>query len=490
MTIVETANGKVEGNGVDGFEQFLGIPYAAAPTGALRFRRPEPHPGWGGIRDTTTHGSSSLQPGTNNKPVRGQEDCLYLSVYTPGTTGGPRPTMVWFHGGAFTQGAGWLAEFDGSQLARTRDVVVVTCNYRLGVLGWLYSSDLGSSRRVDANVGLFDQIAVLGWVRDNISNFGGDPTNVTAFGQSAGAIGIVAMTTMPEARGLFHRAIAQSGAADAMLTRDEASEVAAYVLEELGETDPEKATPPQIVRAQRRAHTRFAWANSERPMGQRLLAFGPVMDGSTLRSRPLDHLELDDANSVPLISGTNRDEWRYFASMLPSAPTEAQMIESLKRWAPDADAFWNVYRAQAETPLDAWIDLETDRLFRIPSIRLNEAWAARLPGATFQYELQWRPPGSTTGATHGREIPFVFGTLDHPRGRMLGGASPPASLTRSLQHAWTSFARTGAPSSIDDDVVWPAYGPERKTLLFDATCTVVDDPDAARRELWDDIGDP
>lgn len=487
MTIVETANGSVEGTDTGGVHRFLGIPYAAAPVGPLRFRHPEPHPGWTGLQDAATQRSSSLQPGTDTKPVRGQEDCLYLSVYTPGTTGPPRPTMVWFHGGAFTQGAGWLAEFDGSQLARTHDVVVITCNYRLGVLGWLYSPELADAGRIDTNSGLFDQLAVLRWVRDNIAGFGGDPTNVTAFGQSAGAIGIVAMTTMPEARGLFHRAIAQSGAADALLTRDEASEVAGYVLGDLGGPTPDSlqaATAPQLVRAQRRAHNRFAWANNERPMGQRLLAFGPVMDGPTLRSCPLDNLELDAANPVPLISGSNRDEWRYFASMLPSAPTEEQMLAGLARWVPDADAFWSVYRAQAKTPLDAWIDLETDRLFRIPAIRLNEAWAARVPDATFQYELQWRPPGSTTGATHGREIPFVFGTLAHPRGRMLGGASPPDSLRRALQQSWTSFARTGTPSLLDD-VAWPSYGPQRHTMLFDATCTVVDDPDSARRQLWE-----
>jgi para-nitrobenzyl esterase len=492
MTIIETASGKVEGHRVGEVQQFLGIPYAAAPVGLGRFRRPVPHPGWSGILDASEHGLASLQPASLSKPVPSGEDCLTLNVYTPECGSATRPTMVWFHGGGFTNGAGWLPEYDGSRLARGYDVVVVTCNYRLGVLGWLFTDHLDDSLGVESNCGLFDQIAVLQWVRDNIANFGGDPGNVTAWGQSAGATSIVAMASMPQARGLLHRAIAQSGAANGLLSVHAAQSVAddfLLRLRELGVSTLQDARPEQLISAQNDVTLRNALTNTVRPATPRLFTFGPVVDDVTIPNDPLENLQLESDSPIPLIVGSNRDEWRVFADALPQVPAEAEILAGLSEWLPDATAFWNAYRSQASSVRDAWIDLQTDRLFRIPAIRLAEAWGNHTSAEVFQYEFRWRPPGSPTGATHSREIPFVFDSFHHPWGRLLGGTSPPTSLVTEFGHAWTTFAQTGRPTPADD-AAWPTYGGQRKTMLFDAVSRVEADPDRDRRRIWEGIVEP
>jgi len=486
MTIVETTSGRVRGGRDDSVLRFQAIPYSAPPVGELRFKHPVAHKGWTGVRDATTRGPSSLQAGPADKPVRGQEDCLYLNVCTPGVIGALRPTMVWFHGGGFTNGAGWLAESDPVKLATRGEVVVVSCNYRLGALGWMHLGDLDDDFGATGNCGLFDQLAVLRWTHENIERFGGDPDNVTAFGQSAGATGLVTLATMPESHGLMHRAIAQSAALSAVLSVDDAREMTDYVLDDLAVTDARgllAVSPERILEAQQRAVNRLALATASQLARQRLGPFGPVLDGRTIATSPLDALRSGGARTMPLIAGANRDEWRYFGTRI-GTPDEATIVERLADWLPEPESLWAFYRARAETSEDAWIELQTDRLFRVPTVRLIEAWGSQSADLTYHYDFRWQPPGSDAGATHSREIPFVFDTFHHARGQMLGGPSPARSLIDFMQTSWIEFARSGAPA-VASQTTWPAYGSARRTAVLDAEPSVVPDLDRDVRQIWD-----
>jgi para-nitrobenzyl esterase len=486
MTIVETTSGRVRGEREGPVLRFQAIPYGAPPIGGLRFRHPTAVEGWAGVRNATSRGPASLQAGTTDKPVRGEEDCLYLNVCTPDVAGPPRPTMVWFHGGGFTSGAGWLAEHDAAHLVARGDVVVVSCNYRLGALGWMYLADLDADFAPHGNPGLFDQLAVLRWVRDNIQRFGGDPVRVTAFGQSAGATGILTLATLPEARGLFHRAIAQSAAMSAVLSADTAREMTQFVLESLGARDVGQllaASSEQILEAQRTAVLRSTTGAAARLGRQRLAPFGPVIDDVTITRPPLDALRSGAAEGLPLIAGANRDEWRYFATFNQSVVDESELLQRLRAWLPKPDRLWAMYRARTDTVDDAWIDLQTDRLFRMPVMDLVEAWGGGSVDTTYHYDFRWRPPGSAAGASHSREIPFVFDTFHHARGQMVGGAAPARSLIDFMQASWIEFARSGSPT----DATWPAYGSSRLSMLLDAEISLATDLDGDLRRAWADV---
>ncbi|MEO7093477.1 MAG: carboxylesterase family protein, partial [Polyangiales bacterium] len=251
--VVETRTGTVRGELRDGVSIWKGIPYAAPPIGALRFRPPQPAAGWPGERDATKFGTVAAQSrdpaitmmsGVGDKVISG-EDCLTLNVFSPGADGAKRPVVVWIHGGAFIMGSGSTPLYHGNSFAANHDLVVVTVNYRLGLFGLLYLGDLAPDREA-GNYALLDQIAALRWVRDNIAAFGGDPDQVTVMGESAGAISIGSLLAMPAARGLFHRAILQSGAAVlSPPTREDMTIAARYVLAELGVTVDELPGVPE-----------------------------------------------------------------------------------------------------------------------------------------------------------------------------------------------------------------------------------------------------
>ncbi len=478
--------------------QWRGVPFAAAPLGPLRFRPPEAPSAWDGVRDASRFGPAAPQPASplqvfvGGQPGSWSEDCLYLNVFAPAEGGGGRPVMVWIHGGAFIGGSGSARWFDGGRFA-SEGAVVVTLNYRLGALGFLELGDrAGGGYRAAGNCGILDQLAALRWVRDNIGSFGGDPDQVTVFGESAGAMSIGVMLAMPAARGLFRRAILQSGAASAYRTKENAEEVTDRLLAAFGGSfDELVAAPADRIMAAQAAMARGSDAAS-------YLAFRPVVDGIDLPEPPDAAIAAGRGLDVALMVGTNRDEMTLFLAFDPGLATltEDQLDRRLgtmigaERW----HQLRGRYRDAGLTAgaAEVLVTVTTDLTFRVPALRLVDAMAAQHePTPVWMYRLDWPSPGADgrLGATHGLDIPFVWGLLDIPGVELFTGTAPGRhQLAQAMGAAWLNFAATGDPSTplLPD---WPRYRPPRRaTMILDAECRVVDDPDAAGRQIWDGIG--
>jgi para-nitrobenzyl esterase len=427
------------------------------------------------------------------------EDCLTLNVWTPGIDGRRRPVMVWIHGGAFVLGAGSTGLYTGARLATEGDVVVVTLNYRLGALGFL---NLRALRPGDedafANLGLLDQIAALAWVRDHIQAFGGSPENVTIFGESAGGMSVGALLGAPKARGLFHRAICQSGAAHHVSSSELAARVGKGFLEELGlgaeRTEALRRVPVrELVRAQQAAALSLRL-----PLGT--LAWQPSIDGDVLPRAPLDEIATGGSAGVPLLIGTNRDEWKLFlladrrARRMDAAGLRKRLEQTLAHsHAADADRAFETYRLSdtersSSAAWERWAAFQGDRVFHAPALRLAERQAPHAD--TWSYLFRWSLPllGRPVGACHGLEIPFVFGSLRDPWLRpWLGATRGARSLSRRMQRAWVEFARTGDPRH-DGIPAWPCFEAERRpTLAFDSRCTLRESPFSETLPFWEGV---
>ena len=483
--IVETAQGLLEGFAKDGVLRFNGIPYAKPPVGALRWRvavTPEP---WTGIRDASRFGTiapqlrSAAEALIGGTPGEQSEDCLYLNVWTPGTDG-KRPVMVWIHGGAFVTGAGTIGTYNGKHLAASGDVVVVTINYRLGALGFLNLRDVTDGQHPACGVeGLMDQIAALRWVRENIAAFGGDPGKVTLFGESAGAMSIGALLAMPAARGLFQKAILQSGAAHIGKRRESSAKVARLMLDKLGVRDGSRlADVPlaAIIRAQADI------LNSRRNGGG--LPFAPTIDGVLLPVRAIENVRAGSANGVAVLSGTTMEEWKLFTAARPKL--RLMKAATLLKYAANlvgkdhADALLAAYGEGSN--FERWNAIMTDRSFAVPSSRLLEAQAAHAP--VFSYRFDWRSPllGGVLGSCHALEIGFVFGTYNEKRaGLFFGSGTRADALSQAMMQSWIAFAHGKEP--------WPRYdAAKRATMIFgDGDPHVTNAPDDTRRAAWDMI---
>ncbi|MEU6625980.1 carboxylesterase/lipase family protein [Streptomyces litmocidini] len=484
MTVCRTRQGEVRGRtSPDGVTRFLGIPYAAPPFGARRFRAPAPPEPWAGVRDATAHGPTAphapyAPPFDTLIPesaVPG-DDCLNLNVWTPAPEpGAALPVMVWLHGGAFTNGSGSASGYDGSAFARD-GVVCVTLNYRLGADGFLHLPGRPDDR------GLLDQIAALRWVRENIASFGGDPDRVTVFGESAGAMSIGALLTTEAARGLFHRAILQSGACHHFLRPSSARLVAARLAEKLGiEPTPEafEAVPmEELLPAQAALRAEVTADPDPARWGEaalNIMPFEPVRPGLALPGPDC---------GVDLMIGSNREEYRLF--LVPTERLHVFPESSLRAmtaaYGLDPAGALPVYRAARPdaTPGELLDAVATDWFYRIPAVRLAEA----VPGS-YLYEFAWRSPrfDGTLGACHALELPFVFDRLHDPSYAPLLGAHPPRELADAVHGAWVAFAKTGSPG-------WKAYDKDsRTTMTFGTTPapTPVDDPRAEERLLWEGV---
>jgi para-nitrobenzyl esterase len=505
-TVVETTCGVVRGIVEGPVTAFYGIPYAAPPVGPLRLRAPRPCRPWLGVRDATRPGPGAPQippppQMAAQAPDVQDEDCLTVNVWTPAVDGGRRPVMVWIHGGGFTGGAGSVPLYRGGHLAARGDVVVVTGNYRLGVLGFAAHPDLADDEAggVAGNWGLLDQVAALRWVHDTIAAFGGDPDRVTVFGESAGAMSIGALLTMPAAQGLFHRAIQQSGPPLAV-PMARAEQVTAKVLAELGLERPDQlatASVDDIIDAQRRLSASDGVAG---------LPLVPVVDGVGLPAHPATAFDVGAEAPVPLVIGTNRDEATFFlvGDRAIHELDEATMLRRLRRflagWGVDGDvealvAAYRASRAERGEPTDArslWTALLTDGMFRIGSIREAAAHAGH-GHPTWSYLFTWPSPamGGTLGSCHAVDIPFVLGTLDAPGMDRFAGSGPRATaLSERMMDTWATFARTGDPTgpAVDD---WPRYDTARRaTAVIGDTVTVVDAPGEAERLAWEQLAPP
>ncbi len=505
MAIAQTRSGNVESIEQDGIQVFRGIPFARPPVGPLRFAAPQREESWSGTRSCHEFGPSAPQssmalplPGMDVGPM--DEDCLYLNVYTPAADGERRPVMVWIHGGGFVIGSGSQPIYDGAPLTRRGDVVVVTVNYRLGPLGFLHLGDLCPDMDgAVGNAGIRDQIAALEWVNENIAAFGGDPENVTIFGESAGGMSVSTLLGAPSARGLFQRAIPQSGAAHNVHTRETATEVARHFLEELGIAPEDGAVQLRRIPPDKLLDTH---QQTMLKLGTRLglLPFQPLVDGDCLPEPPLAAVEKGHAAGVDLLIGTTRDEWKLFGFLDPSLKDldDAGLLAKLGRQVGGEQAASRVveaYRAPREgsgaTPTDLFFAIESDRVFRIPAIRLAEAQQRHHDGV-YMYLFTWESPlmGGALGSCHAIELPFVFGGIGAQGTELFTGSGPEAErLAEQTMDAWLAFARCGDPGHAGmPGARWPRYEPKRRTTLRLGRETTFDDAPADReRAVWDGI---
>ena len=503
----KTASGQLEGRERGGVLLFAGIPYAEPPLGEKRFLPPSPAPAWQGVRSARRFGLAAPQRpgvGLTAAALDWDEDCLTLNVCTPAVDDGARPVLVWIHGGAFRTGKGGIPWYDGTSFARLGDIVTVSINYRLGVLGYAHVGDVaGDAFGSSGLTGLLDQIAALKWVRDNIAAFGGDPSRVTIAGESAGAMSVGALLGCPAAEGLFHGAIAQSGAAHHTLTDAASREIGRDVAELLGAVDAaglQNASVEQILDAQEQVQLRFAERNRGGSGALSDMAFQPAVGCPTLPEAPIDAIRKGHSSRVPLLCGTNLDEttlWGY------GKVDEDRLHRFAGRMfgdrADDAVATYRQERPSA-SPSSLVIAMTTDQIFRIPAIRLCEAHseqggdtqASSAGPLTWSYLFTW--PSSAyegrLGATHALEVPFTFNTLRKPGVEaFLGkGGEDPQPLADAMHAAWISFVREGNPNSDTLGHAWDAYDSEHRTTLeLGRRIEPLKDPYPAERLLWDGI---
>ena len=502
--VVETSHGKLQGTQTDGISAYRGIPFARPPVGALRFGAPEPAEKWAGVRDATRYGAAAHQANRPLAPILGMvlpeqsEDCLTLNVWTPGPGDGRRrPVLVWIHGGAWVIGSGVESTYDGTALAKRGDVVIVTVNYRLGPFGFLRGRELGGGLDSTGNEAMLDQIAALRWVRDEIAAFGGDPGNVTVFGESAGSVNIACLLTMPLARGLFHKAVLQSGSLNLTRPPEVALRSTRMLLEELG-TAPERAGTLRDLPASKLVAAQNAIA------GRSVIPpFSPVADGDLIPAKPFSAIADGSGRGIPLIVGTNLEEMKLYRFLDPAIDqlTDATLLERCRMLFPGAGADGRanaeraveVYREARATrgedvsPAEVWLAISTDQTFRAGALRLAELHAAHTPDV-FVYQFAWKgaTPGKPQGAVHALDLPFVFGTLDSSELGAIAGRTPAArALSESMQEAWLAFARTGRPRSAGLPE-WPPYAPPRRaTLELAERSRVLDAPQEAERRWFD-----
>lgn len=481
--LVSTAYGQLQGEQNGGVNVWRGIPFAAPPVGELRFRAPQPPESWNTVREATDFGPVNLQPVSTGVTRFGgttpvySEDCLYLNVWSPAEAeeGEALPVMVWIHGGTFVTGAGSQPMFDGAQMARNGKVVLVTVNYRLGPLGFLHLSHLGGG--LGSNLGLLDQIAALEWVQENIAAFGGDPGRVTVFGESAGSMSIAALLAMPAAKGLFSRAIMESGAAQS-LSGEQGEQIAAAFLAELGMQAGGSLELLQSLPAQQmmEAAGRMAYKLSGDSLS---MYFQPVIEPSTLPEEPAQAIAEGAASGIPLLIGTNLHEGNLFFRDGQGGENFARSLQSLEQLmgiedlSELASGYNKTWEGQAE--------VLTDLFFWASSIAFAEKQRQHAP--VWMYRFDWTVPGHPLleKAIHGAEILYVFNNL--PLLKLYGLQVTPdmEGVAEAMQRAWTAFACQGDPSA--PELSWPQYTPEqRATLVFDRSSRVVNDPDGEKRK--------
>jgi len=512
MTIVKTQNGSVKGYTDKGLLFFKGIPYAQPPIGDLRFKAPQSPSSWEGIRDASQVGLAAPQ----NKSVmalvdKTGEDCLYLNVVSPDIDQKKRPVMFWIHGGAFVTGSGEQSLYLSGNLPKDGDVVLVTINYRLGVLGFGDFSQLNISKSNEANQhsqdnfdshshsnnGLRDMIMALDWVQNNIESFGGDPGNITIFGESAGGMSVASLLASPLAKGLFHKAIMQSGAAHMTSLPKDSQRVAQAILQETNTSTLEELkllNCESLLAAQDViGNIKFTNEGRDRRLPISNFAFMPTIGDDVLPIDPLIAIEQGSAKDIPVIVGSNLHEWNFFIYLadinkekLDKAALLKVMNTRISGYAEDA---LNCYYDDEELarPVDVFSAIESDRMFRLPAIRLLEAQLAHQKQCySYLFTLESILFDGKLGSCHAAEIPCVFGSLDDDFAKVLYGKSATLNMLSSkCMQAWGNFARFGTPAceSLPD---WTEYDTQtRTTQELGESCPTLTDPMSEQRKFWD-----
>src|SRR6185295_8377990 len=489
-SVVEIRGGRLRGNFSDGIYAFKGVRFAAPPFGANRLRPPQPVEPWDGVREALTFGPKSPQvpypPGIAEvipELVGSGEDCLTLNIWTPNIATAGLPVMVWIPGGMFEfHATGATPFYDGSRFARD-GVVCVTIGYRVGVEGFLYLAD------GVANLGLLDQIAALEWVRENIGHFGGDSGKVTIFGESAGAMSVATLLAMPRAKGLFRRAIVESGNTPKVNSAGTAERIGRRLAQLMG-VEPTRrviaaASPDQVLQAQAKLRDELLTRPDPAFWGEVVLSYlpwAPTIDNRTIPQPPIERINAGAAADIDLLVGSNMDETRLFlvcGGSIDNITEEAlSAIAGAYGLPPEGlRAYRTAYPGASAGELFSAI--QTDWYWRIPAVRMADAHARTARASTFMYEFAWRSPqfGGRLGAAHSLEIPFVFDTLGLGTEPVLG-PDPPQSLATAIHRAWIAFAVGG-------ECGWPKYDlARRSTMHFDTTPTVVDNPLASKLALW------
>jgi len=484
---VDTSSGKIRGLMIDKVNAFKGIPYGASTAGNRRFLPPAKPEPWTGIKDTVEWGPEApqLSPHTEIPEVRAtipatgmSEDCLRLNVWSNGLgRNDKRPVMLWLHGGGFTSGNGSYTIYDGTNLAKKRDVVAVTINHRLNSFGFLDLTGIGGAKYVHAsNVGMLDAIAALQWVHDNIANFGGDPNNVTIFGQSGGAGKVSTLLAMPGAKGLFHRAIIQSGSNLKGVSISDATKTAQALMAKLNvktADDLQKVPMDQLIAA----------TNSTQ--GLRL---APVIDGWSLLRDPFSPDAPPISADVPVLLGTVETEVTFFPNTQMDPIDDAALLTRVKAAARADDAqaknLIDLYKKgrPGVSNIDVALILESDTRFR-PGVVTEAELKSAQKAAVYMYYFTWRSPvhDGKLKTFHTLEIPFVTDNVDNGTS-MTGTGQDRYALQDKMSAAWAAFARTGNPNH-KGLPTWPKFNPtQRATMIFNNECKVVNDPNGEERK--------
>ncbi|MFE5488119.1 carboxylesterase/lipase family protein [Streptomyces sp. NPDC056527] len=498
-TLIDLPAGRLRGTTEGGVAVFRAVPYAAPPVGDLRWRPARPHPGWNGTRDATADGPSVPQLYMEGgDPVLGghgsppfDEDSLTLNVWTPAADGARRPVLVWIHGGGFVSGSGSMPNYSGATFARDGDLVVVSINYRIGPLGYLYTGEEEGNPEGAGNAWLSDQLAALRWVAAHIAAFGGDPENITVAGQSGGAVSTAALAGLPETQGLIKRVILQSPpfgldlpGPDAYLER-----TAAYLeLAGVKSVAELRELPwPVLIGAAGGLFARTArWGYWPTP-------FLPVIDGVTLTRHPVEALLHGAATGIDVMIGWTREEANFGFALDPGyAAADRKQVTARIAETFGAEAAPEVYAAYerarpGSSPAEVLMDLITDELFRVPAVRLAEARAASgRPVWAYQFDLPTPAHDGRLGAAHCLELPFVFANFDKwTHAPFLAGLDPTVrdGLSRTMHQAWIAFARTGDPNHAAMPTWDPYDADTRTTMRFDSVVTALGDLAGDSRRL-------
>lgn len=491
--VVKTTLGVVKGEREKDVLVWRGLPYAQPPVGEARFALPKPVQAWDTVLEATKFGPVCPQVSSSfegNSTM--DENCLSLNIWSPATDGAKRPVMFWIHGGGFVVGSGSSELYNGSTLSKNGDVVVVTINYRLGALGFLHFTDeQQATGNFENNLGIHDQIAALKWVKNNISAFGGDPNNMTIFGESAGGTSVATLLACPEAKGLFQRAIVESGPSAILWNRQTATTLTNKYFEFLGISADSihllKSVPVEDLKNAEDKLLKYMVAETPHKV------FSPTIDGSLLTTDIMSCLNPNQTGNVAMMIGTNKDEATLFASRrLKMAPRDAKGLDKYLFPAMKPNDRSKIISAYGKFPRRrAVLDLITDAIFRVPAIRMAENQSQHAP--VYMYRFDWSSFALNIAglrAFHGLEIPFVFGNKDGKTGRLLrliASRKTRETLGGKMQSSWINFARYGNPNGPEGGEWKQFNNSEYATMIFNRKSVLVSDPDSEQRKAWEGV---